>query len=287
MERLVIVGPGRIGLSLGQALIDADGVAGILYQGRHPHPPDHPIFADPRVEYRYGVDRPGEGTTALLLTVPDHVLEAMSELLSARGGPPPGTPALHCSGALGAEPLGALHRVGYRVGTLHPLQAVANPATGARRLLGASFAVSGEREALAASRRIVASLGGEALTVPTQQRPRYHAAAVLASNYVVVLLRAATRLLVSTGTSEDEAERAVIALARGTLENSAELGLDQALTGPVLRGDVDVVDLHMRSLPERERRLYVALGREVLDEVSDDLSPDVLGALNLLMERYS
>lgn len=287
MERLVIVGPGRIGLSLGQALLDCDAAASILFQGRHPGPPDHPIFQDARVDYHYGVNRPGEGTTALLLTVPDQVLEAMSELISARGAPPPGTPALHCSGALGAEPLGALHRVGYRVGTLHPLQAVADPRTGSRRLQGASFAVSGDREALAAGRRIVAALGGEALTVPTQQRPRYHAAAVMASNYLVVLLRAATRLLASAGTSHEEAERALLALARGTLENSEELGLGAALTGPVMRGDVDVVDLHLRTLSGAERDLYLILGRETLREAADTLSPDTAGALNELFERYS
>lgn len=287
MERLVIVGPGRVGLSLGQALLDCDAVASLVYQGRHPAAPDHPLFARPEVQYRYGVERPPEGTTAVLLTVPDQVLEDMAELLAARGRPPPATPALHCSGALGAEPLAALHRVGYPVGTLHPLQAMADPATGARRLPGATFALSGEREALAAGRRIVSALGGVPLTVPTQRRPQYHAAAVLASSYLVVLLRSSARLLIEAGASADEAEGAVLALARGTIENSRDLGLGRALTGPVSRGDVDVVDLHLRTLGEPDRALYALLGQLALGDVADTLPPETAGALRELFERYT
>ncbi len=287
MERLLILGPGRVGLSLGQALVDAEGVESVTYMGRHPDPPDHPLFGHPTIRYHYGIRGPEEGTTAVFLTVPDRVLEAMAEVLAGRGRPPPGTPALHCSGALGAEPLAALHGMGYRVGTLHPLQALADPLTGAGRLRGATFALSGEREALAAARRIVQLLGGRSLTIPTQRRPQYHAAAVMASNYLVVLLRQATRLLREVGASPEEAEQAIVALARGTLENSADLGLERALTGPVVRGDLDVIDLHLRTLDSRDRELYLLLARRTLDEAAAGLPDETVGAMRQLLERSS
>jgi predicted short-subunit dehydrogenase-like oxidoreductase (DUF2520 family) len=286
VERLVILGPGRIGLALGSALVKADAVGSILYYGRHPNPPEHPIFEERGVSYRYGIELPAEGTTAVLLTVPDDVLGEMAELLAARGTPPAGTVALHCSGSLGAEPLSALHHRGYQVGTLHPLQPIVNPIAGADRLFGASFALSGEPEALGVARRLVAALEGRGITVPTARRPLYHAAAVFASNYLVVLMRAAARGLEAAGASPDEAEAAILAMARGAIENAADRGIDAALTGPVRRGDVDVVGLHLRTLPEPDRALYVALGLHALEIAREDLEPEVALAMETLFRKY-
>jgi predicted short-subunit dehydrogenase-like oxidoreductase (DUF2520 family) len=286
MERLVIIGPGRVGLALGYALVRAEAVESLVYFGRHPEPPPHPLFSDGIAEYRYGLEAPAEGTTAVFLTVPDAVLEEMAEVLAARGDPPPATPAFHCAGALGAEPLASLHARGYRVGTLHPMQPVPYSVAGADRLIGASFALSGEPEALAAGRRIVSALGGRAIQVPTTRRPLYHAAAVMASNYVLVLLDVASRLLVEAGASPEEAEEAVVGLARGTLENAAELGLDHAPTGPIRRGDSEVVDLHLRALGREDASLYAELGLRALDRSRSELAPEAAGRLEKLLERY-
>ncbi len=286
MERLVIVGPGRVGLALGGALVRAGAVESLVYWGRRPEPPEHPLFDDGRARYRYGVEIPAAGTTAVLLTVPDRVLPEIAEVLAARGAPPEGTAVLHCSGALGAEPLAPLHARGYQVGTLHPLQAIANPLTGAAHLVGATFAVSGEPGALAAARRLVRALGGQAIPVPTARRPLYHAAAVMASNYLVVLLETATRLLEEAGASPEEAERALLSLARGTLENAEQLGLDRSLTGPVSRGDSEVVGLHLRTLGEEDRSLYLALARRALEIARPSLPDAAVAALEAeLKER--
>lgn len=285
MERLVIIGPGRLGLALGTALIQADAEVSLRYHGRHPEPPGHPLFAEGRAEYSYGLEVPPHGTSTVLLTVPDGLLREMAEVLAGRGDPPAGTPVLHCSGALGAEPLEALHHRGYRVGTLHPLQAIANPITGAKRLMGASFAISGEPEALAAARRIVSVLGGRWIQVPTVRRPLYHASAVMASNYLVVLLRVAVRLLEEAGAEPEEAEDAIVALARGALENVAEYGLHGALTGPVSRGDVDVVGLHLRTLRPGDAALYAELGARALEMSRDRLPAEVVGAMNELFRK--
>nr|AIE90978.1 hypothetical protein containing Ddomain of unknown function DUF2520 [uncultured marine thaumarchaeote AD1000_100_C06] len=87
---------------------------------------------------------------------------------------------------------------------------------------------------------------------------------MVASNYLPVLLALAARLLVRAGVDEDEAIPALLPLMRGTLENVAELGLAPALTGPISRGDVETVRLHLRTLPDREARVYRDLGREAV-----------------------
>jgi predicted short-subunit dehydrogenase-like oxidoreductase (DUF2520 family) len=285
-ERLVIVGPGRVGLALGGALVQAGVVELLEFRGRHPESPDHPLFDAGLAHYGYGLELPAAGTTALLLTVPDRALAEVAEALAARGRAPGPVPVLHTSGALGADPLAPLHAQGYAVGTLHPLQAVADPVSGADRLHGSAFALSGEPEALQAARRLVGALGGRPLTVPTARRPLYHASAVVASNFLVVLLRSARRLMEEAGASPEEAEEALIALARGTLENAASMGLDRSLTGPVVRGDAEVVGLHLRTLGHDDAELYAALARRALEMARPGLPPGAAEALeDILNER--
>lgn len=264
-DRALFVGPGRAGLALGYALWQANALEGLTYCGRRPAPPAHPLFVEGPARYRFGLERPAPGTTAVFLTVPDDVLPEMAHALAGQGPAPEGCVAFHCSGVLPGDVLAPLHVGGYSVGSLHPLQALAHPITGAARLPGSWFAVSGEPEAVAVARRLVAELDGTSLRIPVARRPLYHAAAVVASNYLPVLLALAARLLVHAGVPEEDAVPALIPLMRGTVENIDEMGLAPALTGPISRGDVETVRLHLRRLPEREARLYRELGREAVE----------------------
>lgn len=284
-DRLVFVGPGRAGLALGYALWHAEALEAVTYFGRRPEPPAHPIFIEGFARYHFGLERPGEGTTAVLLTVPDDALSEMAHAMAGQGDAPEGCVALHCSGALSVDVLAPLHARGYRVGSLHPLQSLAHPVSGAERLAGSWFAVSGEPEAAAVGRRLVSELGGTPLVIPVARRPLYHAAAVVASNYLPVLLALSARLLVLSGVDPDEAVRALLPLMRGTLDNVDELGLASALTGPIARGDVETVRMHLRSLPAREGRLYRDLGREAIELAeARGLDPDAVAALRDLLE---
>ena len=263
-ERMLIIGPGRVGLSMGYALWKVEALSGLVYCGRNPDPPPHPLFIEGHARYVFGLQRPEPGTTAVLLAVPDQILPEISMALAALGEAPAGCAAFHLSGALGTDPLAPLLEAGYGIGTLHPLQALADPVIGADQLMGVYFAVSGEPAALSAARRIISPLGGSAMTVPVAQRPLYHAAAVFASNYLAGLVGAAGRLMAQAGVPEDEALQAILPLARGSLENLGRLAPAQALTGPVSRGDVETVRLHLRSLEPRERALYASMGLEIL-----------------------
>lgn len=285
-ENLFFVGPGRLGLALGYALWQRDAVGSIVYCGRRPEPPSHPLFIQGSARYVFGLERPPDGTTAVFLSVPDDTLPEMATALAGQGQAPAGASAFHLSGALGTDPLAPLHARGYSVGTLHPLQTVAHPITGADLLPGSSFALSGEPEALSVARRILSVLGSPALTVPVSQRPLYHAAGVFASNYVLAVIAAAARMLTRTGLSEEEALRAILPLVRGALDNLEALGADQALTGPVARGDFETLQLHLRVLEPEERTLYRELGRELLRSFPlSDLDDDVVRELRELFER--
>ncbi len=285
-DHVHFVGPGRMGLGLGYALWQADAVDSLAYFGRRPEPPTHPLFTQSVAEYTFGLEGVHRRPTILILSVPDDALAGVAELVAAQGPAPDGCAAFHLSGALSTEVLAPLHTKGYAVGSLHPLQTVANAVTGAERLPGSYFSVAGEPSAVAAARRLLAALGSPMFTVPERARPVYHAAAVMASSYLATLLAAAGRMMVQAGVPEDEALPALLPLARGTLSALEESELGRAITGPLIRGDMETIGLHMRSLEPRERALYAALGMELADLIEGTgFDNDTLSEIRTLMEN--
>lgn len=265
-EAIAILGPGRMGLALGAALTQAGAAEHVLFLGRSPEPPPHPLFdgASDRVSYQQGTGPIPQGIGVLLLAVPDDVLPDVANDVARTGTAPRGCVAMHLSGALSTDVLAPLHAAGYAVGSIHPLQTVADAWSGADRLRGCAYAIAGEPAALAMARQLVAALDGRPLVLPPTLRPVYHAAAVFASNYVVAATALVARTLAEAGITESDAIAAALPLMRGTMENVEQLGLGAALTGPVARGDADTVRLHLARLSPAERRLYSALGRETL-----------------------
>ena len=279
-DRLVFYGPGRAGLSLGYALWQTGNVGHLTYFGRRPEPPSHPLFTQGLADYVFGVDRPAEGTSAVFVTVPDDALAEMAHGIAARGEAPEGCCAFHLSGSLSTEALTPLHARGYAVGSMHPLANLAHPVTGADRLGEVVFALSGEAEAVARGRYLVSLLDARSIQIPVRARPAYHAAAVMASNYLATVLLGAARMLATAGLSTQEALDALLPLAKGTLEDLADLGGLRTLVGPVVRGDKETLALHMRSLDGPERDLYGALGRELVRVcVEEGLDPDRAGEI--------
>jgi predicted short-subunit dehydrogenase-like oxidoreductase (DUF2520 family) len=272
-ERIAVIGAGRVGLALGAALQTTGAADRVVFYGRSLEPPPHPIFdiaappgddAEAPVEYRIWPAPLPAGTTVALLAVPDDALAEVAHDLARTGTAPTGCAALHHAGALTADVLAPLHAAGYAVGSMHPLLAIADPWIAAERLSGVTYALAGEPAAVAAGRRLADALGGFSVVVPATMRPLYHAAAVLASNGLVAVLAAAVRLFAQVGISEPEAVQGLVPLVRGTLDNLENFGVRGALTGPVVRGDVDTVRLHLARLSAEDRLLYCALGNELL-----------------------
>jgi predicted short-subunit dehydrogenase-like oxidoreductase (DUF2520 family) len=155
---------------------------------------------------------------------------------------------VHTSGSAEPELIGNLQDVGLSGGTIHPLVPFSNPERGAELLRHAWIGVDGDDQARATSRRLAGHLGARTLDIPTGGKPIYHAAAVMSSNFPVVLAALAGDLLTSLGIPQRSAQMAVHSLMEGAVSNIGEAPPDEALTGPVARGDVETVMRHLAAL---------------------------------------
>lgn len=202
----------------------------------------------------------------ILIAVPDDALPQVAELL-ARAGMHGGA-AVHTCGTRGPEALAPLAAQGVSCAAAHPLQTVATPEQGVACLGGVAFLISGEGPARRWAERIAELLGGSCLHLPDAARPLYHAAAVMAGNYVVGLIDAAVVLLRAAGLEEPEALRALAPLVHASVANATAAGPLAALTGPIERGDAGTLARHwqaMAGISPSVRELYRAAGLHALE----------------------
>jgi predicted short-subunit dehydrogenase-like oxidoreductase (DUF2520 family) len=190
---------------------------------------------------------------------------------------------LHCAGAAPAqEVLGDVAAQVAGIGTLHPLSAIADGKTGMRALKGVVFGVEGDDVGRTAAARLVGCIGGVALSLEGSQMASYHAAAAIASNYVVAALDAAAEALAMAGVPAEQAALALVPLAEGALRNVRAHGTTAGLTGPVRRGDAPTVHKHLEALRGRPElvEIYRALARravEIASRIDGRDAPDRAG----------
>ncbi|HVC04988.1 MAG TPA: DUF2520 domain-containing protein [Candidatus Acidoferrales bacterium] len=197
-----------------------------------------------------------------LLAVPDGAITSVAAAIATSGIALHGRGIVHLGARFGPGVIASLRITGAEVGVLHPLQALAGPAS-ASLLEGSSFRIDATGTLRTRLLAFVAALGARPLEVDPSQATLYHAAAVLAGNAPLALLAEATQLLEAAGVSRDEAHEALAALLEGAARNARRAGAAAALTGPVARGDTDAIAAHLDALeayPEA-RDLYLHLTR--------------------------
>jgi predicted short-subunit dehydrogenase-like oxidoreductase (DUF2520 family) len=280
-EGIFIIGGGAVGTALGRGLVSAGReVAGVFCRteeraaraatsiGTTPHSGELPhAIRDAQVIVVAVID-PAIGEVVEQALAADLVAENQVWL--------------HCSGALTGRVLDPLSGRCRGRGSLHP--ALAFPAGRQTEIPpGTWFAVAGDAAAIAVAEGLVGALSGRAVRVPDGSRATYHAALVMASNYLVALLAEARLTLSSAGVDPDEIEPLLLALASSAINGAKDAGVEASLTGPIRRGDAEAVERHLSALADRPEaaRLYRELGRTTLDLARrlDGFPQDALTAL--------
>lgn len=277
LMRVGLIGAGAVGAALVSALAARGalvGLAPVAVASRSYAHAQAVAARAPGCEALTSLDALAERCDLVFIATSDDAIRTVAEGVVWRRG----QAVAHLSGAEGVAPLAAAAARGALVAALHPLMTFPQTIRGAdaaqilARFAGTTWALECADASLAARlAAFVAALDGRVIRLTEADRAPYHLSGVLASNYVVTLLGAATDLWEGWGVGRDEALRALLPLLRATVENLETVGLPAALTGPIARGDVGAVRIHEAWLradtaPDAPalRAAYAALARLTL-----------------------
>lgn len=253
---VTIVGAGRVGLSLARALTRLEEPVRLLGRVARAAAPGVPAVES---EWRGALSAAG----LVVIAAPDDAIAAVVERLVALAAIREGTVVLHTSGMHDASILAPLEVQGAATGSWHPLQSIPD-GHDADRFRGVPAVLEGDDLAVLVARALAVRLEmAPILELPAAGKARYHAAAVFAANYLVVLNGIAERLAREAGAGE--ASRGLFnPIMRQVLANLEDRTATEALTGPVRRGDVGTVMAHLGVLGGLDREAYLVLAREAL-----------------------
>ena len=183
----------------------------------------------------------------IFITTPDDVIPAVVSQVQWHAG----QSAVHCSGADSAEVLEPARKQGAKVGVFHPLQTFASIEQAIENIPGSTFAVEAEEPLLGILKEMATNLDGHWVELKAGDKVLYHAAAVIACNYLVTLVKLATDLWQTFNIPPPQATQALLPLIRGTVHNISTVGIPHCLTGPIARGDTGTIKKHLEALQQR------------------------------------
>jgi predicted short-subunit dehydrogenase-like oxidoreductase (DUF2520 family) len=262
--RIAIVGPGRLGRALALGLKRAQFTISEIVSGSSAASKRKAGDLARKVKAHASTsDRARLDADLVWFCVPDREIASSSRQLASLVDWRKKI-AFHSSGALASHELKSLRQAGAAVASVHPLMTFV---TGSMpSLIGVPFAMEGDAAAVRSARQIVRALGGEAFTIRKQYKAAYHAWGAFASPLLVAMLVTAEQLARKAGLSAVGARKKMLPIVRQTIANYGALGAAGAFSGPIVRGDAEIVRKHLqvaRKVPEATH-IYLALARAAL-----------------------
>ena len=204
---------------------------------------------------------------ALFITTSDDAIATVAQEIAEKDGFHPEQIVLHMSGAHTSQLLEPAAAKGAITLSVHPIQSFASVEQAITLIPGTYFSIEGDPRGYSFAQEMVEKLGGKHFQLNSNSKVLYHAAACVASNYLVGLLKTALDMLAAAGVPEELRLPAFLPLVEGTLENIKKLGIPQALTGPISRGDQGTLVKHLDAMKERPELLsvYRTLGLVTVD----------------------
>jgi predicted short-subunit dehydrogenase-like oxidoreductase (DUF2520 family) len=289
-KSIAIIGAGRVGSAVGFLLKRAGyTVTGVAARS---------LASAERASTFIGAGEPATDAVMaaskadiVFITTPDGAIKNVCDRIASGGGLKASSLVVHMSGAHTLDLLDAARTAGAHRAVLHPLQSLASREQGIKTLPGSYFRIDTDPEAKVIAREIVTALGGIELAMPKWSPDKdsaalYHAGAVAVSNYFVALVDYGLKFYQALGAEQNEALKAVLPLIRGTLHNIETLGIPDALTGPIMRGDAQTVRDHLHAMQKRTPELaslYKALARQTVSvardrgSINQEIAEELLG----------
>ena len=268
MTRIGVVGAGRVGAVLAAALREAGHeIAAVAGESHASRTRIETLLPGVRVDKPTAVSR---ACDLLLLTVPDDMLSNVVTMLAASGAIREGQYVVHTSGKHGLAVLQPAADAGAHVLAMHPAMTFTGTDVDLARLAGCVYGVTANPDTDDLAAKLVADLRGRLLRVEEDRRALYHAGLAHGANHLVTLVSQAMDLLRDSGA--DDPAATLRPLLTAALDNALEYG-SAALTGPIVRGDVETVRAHLRDIAaNRPATLesYVAMARATANQAVVD-----------------
>ena len=208
----------------------------------------------------------------LFLTVPDDAISTVWE--QVRTYPIQGKFICHCSGSLGSAVLSGIEETGAYGYSIHPMFPFKSKKTAYEDLAKALFSVEGNEEHIEEIMDLLSACPNHIVRLKSGDKPKYHAAAVFASNLAVGLINQAKELLKECGFDDEAALMALKPLAVTNMNNIFEVGTCDALTGPVERHDIKTIQKHLNAIDQEKKETYSALTKEII-KLAQTRHPDI------------
>ena len=241
--RIGFIGAGRVGQGLSRAFARA-GLTVVAVASRSRASAE--ALAAPLAACRV-FDKPQavvDNADLVFLSVPDDAIAPLAASLCWRAG----MAVVHCSGASELTTLVAARAAGAQTGSFHPLLMFADAETAAAALPGCAIALEAEGTLLRELEAMVTALGAQILHLPPGARAAYHAASHYGAAFLCVLLAEGTKILDAAGMSGEASRKALLSLARGTLDALEQTGPARAMAGVYARGDTGSAARHLQAL---------------------------------------
>lgn len=187
---------------------------------------------------------PADTAEFVFITTPDDIIPKVVAELNWHAG----QSVVHCSGATSVDALEPAKQQGAMVGSIHPCQTFSGIDQAIENLPGSTFAIEAEEPLRGILKDIATTLNGDWVFLTAEDKALYHAAACIACNYFYTLVKLATDLWQNFGKSTAEATKAYLPLLRGSVNNIANVGFPDCLTGPIARGDLATIRKHLAAL---------------------------------------
>lgn len=290
-QSIALIGPGRVGCAVSKRLHLAGYPLTAIISRRRQRGEEACVYIG--CEQILVSDQLAKATTAqiILLAVPDDQIQNVASQLQDSCQFSEQTALVHFSGLHSAEIMRQKKSPAMLL-SLHPLLPFADREKAFASLEMCPCAIEADSsQALALAEELVTAMGGYSFPLERQKKPLYHAAASIASNYLVTLLATARDLLVSCGIGSEDAIPMLLPLVQTSLDNVKDLGPEQGLSGPIVRGDIGTVSEHIKALengaPEL-LQLYLQMGKltTTMSQESGRLAPERAADIEKLIDLH-
>lgn len=220
----------------------------------------------------------------------DDAIELCSQQLADSGLLKPGDIVFHCSGAQPASLLHACKAQGSDIASIHPIKSFADIQLAINSFEGTYCGMEGDDKALQVIEPLFNAIGARLLKINSENKSLYHAASVIACNYLVALQELSINTFTQAGIERTQAMAILQPIVQGTVENIFTLGTTTSLTGPIARGDKDIVSNQLESISEWNQdfaTVYRLLGKISVDiaEKKEGADPLKLKQIRDLLEK--